>query len=263
MLPINKIYIDSRHKTASSVSDSDFEIQLKEPINLPDNCVCVVSDIILKNTLTTIEKFNENMFVRVNNVDKVIKLDNRNYDVKDLGAHITAKLNRAFRTDSNPTLFNFVEDVFNTVVLISPIETNTLRIFTDEELKTNNINWAGEWYDKVNLKSINSVLANYGRSMASSANTPYVSGRISLQPLEYVLLSSFGLGYTSYGSREGERHIIKKISLMPYGEITTMPFFDVSDCIPVHKISLTRLKFMITDPYGNTVDLHGGNISFS
>jgi len=31
----------------------------------------------------------------------------------------------------------------------------------------------------------------------------------------------------------------------------------------VHKISLTRLKFMISDPYGNTVDLHGGNISFS
>jgi hypothetical protein len=54
-----------------------------------------------------------------------------------------------------------------------------------------------------------------------------------------------------------------KSHLMPYGEITTMPFFDVSDCIPVHKISLTRLKFMISDPYGNTVDLHGGNISFS
>jgi hypothetical protein len=96
-----------------------------------------------------------------------------------------------------------------------------------------------------------------------TASKPYVSGRISLQTLEYVLLSSFGLGYTSYGSREGERHIIKKIHLMPYGEITTMPFFDVSDCIPVHKISLTRLKFMISDPYGNTVDLHGGNISFS
>ena len=94
MLPINKIYIDSRHKTASSVSDSDFEIQLKEPINLPDNCVCVVSDVILKNTFTTVEKFNENMYVRVNTgvrvVDKIIKLHTRNYDVKDLGAHMTS-----------------------------------------------------------------------------------------------------------------------------------------------------------------------------
>ena len=73
-LPKNKIYIDSRHKTASSVSDSDFEIQLKEPINLPEKRVCVVSDIILKNTLTTIEKFKKNMGVRGNNVNKVIKL---------------------------------------------------------------------------------------------------------------------------------------------------------------------------------------------
>ena len=48
MLPINKIYIDSRHKTTSSKSDSDFEIQLKEAINLPDNCVCVVSDVVFK-----------------------------------------------------------------------------------------------------------------------------------------------------------------------------------------------------------------------
>ena len=47
MLPINKIYIDSRHKTPSSNSDSDFEIQLKEAINLPDNCVCVVFDVTL------------------------------------------------------------------------------------------------------------------------------------------------------------------------------------------------------------------------
>jgi hypothetical protein len=28
-------------------------------------------------------------------------------------------------------------------------------------------------------------------------------------------------------------------------------------------MSLPRLSFMITDPYGNTVDLHGSNISFS
>jgi len=72
-LPINKIYIDSRHKTISSRSDADFEIQLKEPINLPDNCICVISDILIKNLITTIEKFNEHLYVRMNNIDKIIK----------------------------------------------------------------------------------------------------------------------------------------------------------------------------------------------
>ena len=114
MLPINKIYVDSRHKTPSSKSDSEFEIQLKEPINLPDNCVCVVSDVIFKNTISTIEVLNENIYVRVNNVDKIVKLDNRNYNVIDLGGHITAKINAAYRTEANPTPFKFLDDTVNT-----------------------------------------------------------------------------------------------------------------------------------------------------
>ena len=251
MVPINKIYIDSRHKTTSSNSDSDFDVQLKEAINLPDNCVCVVSDVTLKNTISTIEPFNENIYVRVNKVDKTIKLDNRNYDIKDLGAYITARINDKYRSEENYTPFEFIEDVYNTKILIAPRGGNTLRIFTDDELKINNINWKGEYYDKFNLKSINSVLGNYGTSITHTSTIPYISERVSLQPLDYVLLSSFSLGYTSYGSREGERHIIKKISLMPYGEISSMQFFDVSDCIPVHKMSLTRLKFLVTDPFGN------------
>ena len=147
MLPINKIYVDSRHKTPSSKSDSEFEIQLKEPINLPDNCVCVVSDVILKNTISTIEAFNENIYVRVNNVDKIVQLVHRNYNVVDLGAHIIAKINTAYRTEANPTPFKFLDDTFNTKILIDPQGANTLRVFTDEELAINNINWTGAYYD--------------------------------------------------------------------------------------------------------------------
>ena len=138
-----------------------------------------------------------------------------------------------------------------------------MRIFTDEELTLNSINWTGEWYDKSNLRSANNVLGNYGTSKTYRQGTPYVSNRINLQPLDYVMLNSYGFGNTSYGSREGERHIIKKIPLSPYGETTVISYFDVSDYTPVKKVSLTRLKFTLTDPYGNIVDLHGGNISFS
>ena len=262
MLPINKIYIDSRHKTASSQSDTDFEIQLREAINLPENCTCVVSDVILKNTITTIERFNENIYVRANGVDKIIKLDNRNYNIKEFGDHLTFKLNITYNVTATP-IFQYIEDVYNTVILINPTTTNTLRIFTDEELKLNNINWTGEWFDKLNLRSANAVLGNFGTSQTYRQGTPYRSNPITLQPLDYVLLNAYGFGNTSYGSREGERHIIKKIPLSPYGQTTTMPFFDVSDFIPANKLALTRLKFTVTDPFGNMVDLHGGNISFS
>jgi len=37
MLPIKKIYIDSRHKTLDSVSDSNFKYELPYSIHLPNN----------------------------------------------------------------------------------------------------------------------------------------------------------------------------------------------------------------------------------
>ena len=63
-----------------------------------------------------------------------------------------------------------------------------------------------------------------------------------LDNLDYVLISSFGLGFTSYGSREGERSIMKKIQLNKYLDQHSHLFFGLSDSIPVHKISISRLK---------------------
>ncbi len=84
--------------------------------------------------------------VRADNVDKIVKLDSRNYSIKDLGAHITARLNEQFRTEEVKQPFEFVEDVFNTKILIAPLGSNTLNIFTDDELKINNINWSGGYF---------------------------------------------------------------------------------------------------------------------
>ena len=39
MLPIKKIYVDSRHRTADSESSSNFKIDLPYSITLPENTV--------------------------------------------------------------------------------------------------------------------------------------------------------------------------------------------------------------------------------
>ncbi len=36
MLPIKKVYIDTRHKTADSVSNSDFTVVLSETMSMPE-----------------------------------------------------------------------------------------------------------------------------------------------------------------------------------------------------------------------------------
>ena len=40
MVKIKKAYVDSRFRTRDSISDSDFKIELKEALDLPDNAVC-------------------------------------------------------------------------------------------------------------------------------------------------------------------------------------------------------------------------------
>ena len=42
---VRKVYVDSRFRTKDSVSNSDFKVELKEAIDLPENTVCYVDDI--------------------------------------------------------------------------------------------------------------------------------------------------------------------------------------------------------------------------
>ena len=165
-LPINKIYIDSRHKAVKNSSNSNFEIQLKESLNLPDNCICVVSDVVMKNTITTIEPFNDRMYVRCNEVDKVVFLDSRNYDVQQLTIQIVMKMNIIFEQAFNTaeTIFLGVEDIYNNKVIIACMTGYRFRIFTDEELHFNSMQWNGEYYDRTNMKSCNNILAHFENS---------------------------------------------------------------------------------------------------
>jgi hypothetical protein len=205
----------------------------------------------------------KNVYLRANSIDNIVKLDTRNYNAKELGDNLAYKINRAFETPGGPPrLVQYLEDVYNTVIIPYPTSTNTLRICTDEELKLKNINWTREWYDVYNLKSLNAVLGNYGTSQTYNNTVPYISNPISLQPFDYVLMNAYGLGNTSYGNRQGERRIIKNIPLSSYGETTVLSYFDVSTTPHAHKLALTRLKFTVTDPFGNIVDLHRVHIRF-
>ena len=52
---IEKAYVDLIFKTRDSNSDSDLNVELKEPLDLPDNTVCYVDDISIPHTWRTTE----------------------------------------------------------------------------------------------------------------------------------------------------------------------------------------------------------------
>ena len=56
---IRKAYVDSIFKTRDSNSDSGFNIELKEALDLPGNAVCYVDDISIPHTWRTIESHNK------------------------------------------------------------------------------------------------------------------------------------------------------------------------------------------------------------
>ena len=63
---VKKCYIDSRFRTADSISDSDFRFELKEQLDLPDNTVCYVDDISIPHTWRTIGFHNNKFYIVIN-----------------------------------------------------------------------------------------------------------------------------------------------------------------------------------------------------
>ena len=54
-LEVKKIYVDSRHRTVDSVSDSDFSIQLGRNIFLPEKCVYHLENCVIPHSWYNIE----------------------------------------------------------------------------------------------------------------------------------------------------------------------------------------------------------------
>ena len=61
---VRKIYIDSRRKTPSSNSSSDFEFELNRAITLPRKCVAFVTDIHLPHSWYNVDEHAQFLYVQ-------------------------------------------------------------------------------------------------------------------------------------------------------------------------------------------------------
>ncbi len=85
MLPINKIYIDSRQKTTDSASDSDFSIDLPITYLMPDDTGFYVEDVCLPVSWYTIEiGKNYILFFEFENLLKQAFIKEGNYTTQEL-----------------------------------------------------------------------------------------------------------------------------------------------------------------------------------
>ena len=61
MLPVKKIYIDSKFRTPSSISPSNFIIDLKESFGMPEDAVFTCDDVIIPHSWYFINTNNNNL----------------------------------------------------------------------------------------------------------------------------------------------------------------------------------------------------------
>ena len=95
MLPIKKIYIDSRHKSNDSSSNTDFKIDLPVNIALLDNTAFYITDVTIPVSFYTIEASRNNkLYYRVNNAHiDVATIPDGNYNTVSLNNAIVDLMN--------------------------------------------------------------------------------------------------------------------------------------------------------------------------
>jgi len=272
-LQTKKVYIDSRFKSLNSKSNSDFEFELKETIDLPDRCACYIDDLVIPVSYYNCDKNNNKIYIRkitgaVGSEtwnDQIISLTTGQYNADQIATEIQSQLRATF-PQAQPWVCSY--STTKGTLTINPVDSAVrFKVLTDTDLKTKlNETWAGTSYDPNNPNAFNDALRNNeGTSPTYSTSVLYVSGFLDMTAGKHYLYLSSNFGnYHGLGAR-GERTIIKKIAVTAnYGyNMIESAAYSGDDYIEVSKQQLRTLRFQLTDAYGNVVNLNGSTISFS
>ena len=194
-LPIKKLYIDSRHKTPDSVSDSNFKYELPYTISMPQNACFFITDVCIPYLWRTVNK-NENdhiyFSVQTPSPSFPFSLVGIQYTgVIPPGSYgeqdFTAALNTVLNTLSGGAVIATIDNNTSTVSITTTNPQATLRINTDAEVI--------RFLHVSNPMSINEILLNTNDvSVIQTASSPYIIKRLNLQKINNVYITSPNLG---------------------------------------------------------------------
>lgn len=248
MLPVKKIYVDSRFKTPDSVSNSNFKFQLPRTLHMPKNTVFYVENFVCAHAWYSIEEgINDNLYMVINDTTHIIYLKAKNYTGDTLAIEIQSKLNAILANT-----FTVVFDSTKNNITIAVVNSTTFKMLTDSDL--NNVRG-----------STNDVLQNYSYpSPVYSSSKPFVSGFLNLVGIRNLYLTCSNLSsFATYGGN-GESNIIKKVPVTSdFGYLIVDSLTSTHDWLDCGGVTINCLEFQLKDIKGNLVPLHESNVSFS
>ena len=211
---MQKIYIDSRFRTANSKSESDFNVELPRSFNVPDGVVAHIDDIVIPVSWRTVDGRNNRCYISVFSGIYAVRLTNftldpQNYDGFTFATALAAKLNIAVAGFTPLPVLTCAYDTVSNLLTISMTDARTgtnilpiyLQILTDDTLTLGPPGIS-------NPNTINTIIGNKIQTVITVAE-PYKCYVDMFQTRNLYLTSSALCSYDTV-SNFGMDTIIKK-----------------------------------------------------
>ncbi len=262
---MQQIHIDSRFRTASSKSESDFDIELPRSFNVPDGVVAHIDDIVIPVSWSTIDERNRNCHVRMYSGSTILPdkyaLSVQNYDGNQFAIELALNLNYTVLALGTLITISCVYDLNENMlgISVSDERLDTLKAsapFKLEFLTDEAINAGSD------PNTINTIIRNRAQTFITEAE-PYSCYLDLFQTRNLYLTSSALCSYDTV-SNFGMDTIIKKIPCTAgYNKMIFLSSGSTLDGLDVSKRTLRFLDFKLVDSSFRTIPLRGNHFSFS
>jgi len=285
-LTCRRILVDSRFRTASSRSTSDFSVDLHEALTLPHGTMAYCTDILLPISFLTIQRErNAFLYLEYKSGDQVtryraVELTTSSYDGPSLAAHIKNMMNVTLMTDGEPF-------ASNTAIPASaaPFSASFDKATGRMELIYAN----GTFRFWSTLENLND--ADHGTRWTPSPSSAQIPPHTDSQNTTHDVVLPLSL----YGMESGQSFavdvrgihqalilsptladrlmtitptstlpVLKRVPLVGnFGQLQSWDAHHQADRIEVGGLTLSRLHFSVTDILGAPLQLNSLPVSFS
>lgn len=257
MLPIKKIYIDSRYAVAGSTS-SNFSIQLDKNYYFPQGSVFYVDSVVIPTSYYMVQNGrSENFYFAIGNSSSSLSIQKAtiaegNYKSDTLVAALVAKIN-AFLPGSVTGTFNTELNSISIQIVNAGI---SLYIPSDADL----IKLHG---GSMPLNTINPILRNFKSQTQYTKTSPFVVDYLDLFPIRNLYIHS-NMGNNKTIHVNGQCSIIKQIPInASYNSLVVDHTLLGSDYIECGGQSFSLLNFRLTNVFNEEIDLNDNHWSFN
>jgi len=263
-LPIKKVYVNSRYKSADSVSDSNFKFELPYVLTMPHNAIFYITDVCIPNLFKTISRDeNDDLYFQYTaSFDGIFTTETVSIHgsiTMPPGNYTEISFTQVLDQQLNQATYGAIRAQYDTNNNICGIYTTgahtAFRILTDEEVQKIYSN-GGNTINEI-INNVVTPSPTYTKDSGMTIN------RLRLQPIHNIYITSPNLGSYDTVSNFSD-NIIKQVPVTSdYGYMIVDRLVSFADYLNCPNATLKTLEFHMRDGRGRYVNLYNNHVSFT